>query len=307
MVLQYGSGTQGFGPVSIGALVSLVLLVASAVWVARHPHLVPRLWARVHDSVLVGRVKFWARKQIQARGWPLLRRLPASEVASVALLVGLALVLALAVGFTEVLGDVLEGDGIAGIDQPAARWLANHRDLWLTTTLRVITGAGGVAVLAAVAVVACAAAVWRSRSWPPVVFALAGAGGITLVIFTAKALVVRNRPPLPFALIAADGFSFPSGHATGVAVGACLTAWLLTRWLITWWTGRVVVWTAAIGVAAVVGFSRVYLGVHYISDVLAGWLLGAAWVGAVMVVGSWWDNTRRGRAHQTVCRNEMAR
>jgi membrane-associated phospholipid phosphatase len=51
----------------------------------------------------------------------------------------------------------------------------------------------------------------------------------------------------------------------------------------------------------VMGFSRVYLGVHYVSDVLAGWLLGAAWAGAVMVVGSWWLQVtgRRDRARTT--------
>ncbi|BBU23005.1 hypothetical protein MYXE_27950 [Mycobacterium xenopi] len=81
---------------------------------------------------------------------------------------------------------------------------------------------------------------------------------------------------------------------------------MLTRWLVTRWAGRVAVWAAAIGIAAVLGFSRVYLGVHYISDVVAGWLLGAAWAGAVMVVGSWWDNTRRARARQLACGDETA-
>jgi undecaprenyl-diphosphatase len=295
---QYGSGTPGLGVVSIGILVLLVLLAAAAIWVARHPRLAPTLWARVRDIPVVGRAEVWAREQIQAMEWPLIRRLPAYEVVGVALLAGFAVVVALAAGFTAVLEDVLEGDGIAGIDQPAARWLATHRDLWLTATLRVITGAGGIAVLAAVVVLTIVVAVWRCRSWAPVVFGLTGAGGITLVIFTAKALVVRTRPPIPFAVIAADGFSFPSGHAAGTAVGACLSAWMLTRWLITRWTGRVLVWAAAIGIAAVIGFSRVYLGVHYISDVVAGWLLGMAWAGAVMVVASWWENARRPRVGQ---------
>jgi membrane-associated phospholipid phosphatase len=312
---EYGSGTPGFGVVSVGMLVWIVLLVAAAIWVARHPRLALRLWARVRDIAVVRRVEAWAREQIQAREWPLARRveawareqiqarewplarrLRAYEVVGVALLVGLSVVVALSAGFTEVLEDVLEGDGVAGIDRPANRWLATHRDLWLTTILRVICGPGGVAVLAAVAVLTIAAAAWRSRSWSPAVFGLVGAGGITLAIFTAKALVVRNRPPIPFAVISADGFSFPSGHAAGTAVGVGLTAWMLTRWLITSWTGRVVVWTLAIGVAAVMGFSRIYLGVHYVSDVLAGWLLGAAWAGAVIVVGSWWEYVHRPRA-----------
>ncbi|MDA3637958.1 phosphatase PAP2 family protein [Mycobacterium xenopi] len=304
--MTYGPGTQNFGLVSVGVLVSLILLVAAAVWVAQNRDLVPMLWARLRNVAAVTRAEAWAREKLHDRGWSLPLRWPLSEVAGVALLVGLAVVVALGAGFTEVLDDVLEGDGIAGIDQPAARWLATHRDLWLTTALRAITGAGGGATLGAVAAIACAAASWASRSWAPVVFGLAGAGGITLVLFTAKALVVRDRPPLPFGAIAADGYSFPSGHAAGAAAGAGLFAWMLTRWLVTRWAGRVAVWAAAIGIAAVLGFSRVYLGVHYISDVVAGWLLGAAWAGAVMVVGSWWDNTRRARARQLACGDETA-
>ncbi len=304
--MTYGPGAQDFGLVSVGVLVSLILLAAAAVWVARSRDLVPVLWARLRNIAAVTRAEAWARETWHDRGWSVPRRWPRFEVAGVALLIGLAVVVALGAGFTEVLDDVLEGDGIAGIDQPAARWLATHRDLWMTTALRAITGAGGGAALGAVAASACAVASWRSRSWAPVVFGLAGAGGITLVLFTAKALVVRDRPPLPFAAIAADGYSFPSGHAAGAAAGASLSVWMLTRWLITCWAGRVAAWTVAIGVAAVMGFSRVYLGVHYISDVVAGWLLGAAWAGAVMVIGSWWDNTRRARTRQPVSGDRTA-
>ena len=79
---------------------------------------------------------------------------------------------------------------------------------------------------------------------------------------------------------------------------------MLTRWLITSWTGQVIVWTMAIGSTALIGFSRVYLGVHYVNDVLAGWLLGMTWAGVVMLVGSWWDNTRRARAAQPAAEAE---
>jgi undecaprenyl-diphosphatase len=124
------------------------------------------------------------------------------------------------------------------------------------------------------------------------VLGLIGVGGIGLVIVTAKTVVGRSRPASPFALITEGGYSFPSGHATGTAAVALLCAWMLSRWVIGSWPGRVAVWGIAIGVTGAVGFSRVYLGVHYVSDVLAGWLLGAAWAGTVMLVGSWWEATR---------------
>jgi membrane-associated phospholipid phosphatase len=169
-----------------------------------------------------------------------------------------------------------------------------------------VTEVGGAVPLAALAALTCAAVVWRRRSWPPVALALAGVSGVALVIVTAKALVVRDRPHISFAVIAEDGYSFPSGHATGTAAIAFLSAWMLTRWLITSWTGRVIAWTVAIGLAAVIGFSRVYLGVHYVSDVVAGWLLGMTWAGIVMLVGSWWDNTRRARTAEPPSNDAMA-
>ncbi len=288
----YGVGTAGFGVVSAGTVVFLVLLAGAAIWVGRRGLLLRRLWARAASgAALIGRALTWARDQIRARGWPFAGRLPADEVAGVALLLGFVVVAAVAVGFTEVLDDVLEGDGIAGIDRPAARWLASHRDLWLTATLRVVTVGGDPLFLTAVALTTSVLAGWRCRSWRPVVLALAGGGGMALVLFTAKTLVGRQRPPLPFAAIAADGYSFPSGHATGTAAIMLRSAWMMTRWLVTGWVARVFVWATAIGSALVIGYSRVYLGVHYVSDVLAGWLLGIAWAGIVILVGSWWTTS----------------
>lgn len=294
----YGPGTAGFGPVSAGTIGSLVLLAWAAIWVVRRGRLLRGLGDRVCNAAVIGATLTWVRDRIGDRRRALARRLPVSEIAGVALLLGLMVVVALAVGFTEVLDDVLEGDGIVGIDHPVTRWLAAHRDLWLTTALRAVTHAGSPLFLAALALPISVAAGWRCKSWRPVVLALVCGGGVPVVLFTAKALVGRNRPPLPFALVDADGYSFPSGHATGTAAIMVISAWMLTRWLIPGWTGRVTVWAVAIGSAFVIGFSRVYLGVHYVSDVLSGWMLGMAWAGTVMLVGTWWDNTRRARVRQ---------
>jgi membrane-associated phospholipid phosphatase len=308
-----GSGTASFGPVSIGAVVLLVLLVAAAIWVARHPRLGQTLWARVRDAAVVRRVRddpvvrrvwVWSGERVKARVWTKARWLPAYGVAGIMLLVELAVVVALAAGFTEVLEDVLEGDGIAGVDRPAAEWLGTNRDPWLTTALLVVTAAGGPAGLAVLAVLTSAAVALRRRSWLPIVLALVGAIGILLAVLTAKVLVVRDRPPIPFAVVAEKGFSFPSGHAAGTAAVALLSAWMLTRYLITWWTPQVVVWTVAIGLTGAVGLSRVYLGVHYVSDVVAGWLLGSAWAGGVVLIGRWWD--LRARTSQTESGDGMA-
>jgi undecaprenyl-diphosphatase len=279
--------------VSVGVVVLLVLLAVTAAWVARHPRLLNTLLARVRELPVARRVRTWTHKHVTSKRWALTRRFPVGEIAGAALLAGLVMVAALSAGFTVLLDDVLEGEGIALVDRPATRWLADHRDAWLTTALRMITATGSPVGLTVLAVAVCATVAWQRSSWLPVTLGVIGAGGIGLVVTTIKALVGRDRPPSPFSAIAVSGYSFPSGHATGTAAVTVLAAWLVTRWLVTSWAARVAVWATAVGVIGAIGFSRVYLGVHYPSDVLAGWLLGTAWAGVVVVIGSWWDSTRR--------------
>ena len=291
----YEPAADRFGPISVIVLVLLGALVVTAWWIARHPHLVADVRQRATDMASVQRMLEWAYRRVRSMNQALVRRFAAVGVAGAVLLAGLALVAALSLGFAKLLEDVLEGDGLTVFDPTISWWVARHRDLWLTSALRMVTLLGSPAVLATLAIVSGVAASARSRSWLAAVLAAFGACGAGLIIAAAKAVVGRDRPPTPFATVAEDGFSFPSGHAAGTAAVMLLSAWLLTRWLITSWAWRVTIWATAVGVAGAVGFSRVYLGVHYVSDVLAGWLLGAAWAGTIMVVGTWWDDTRRAR------------
>lgn len=284
----YGPGTDGFGWVGALTVVLLVVFVAAAFWLARHAQLVPWLLERLRGSAVVA----WADRRFGAAAGALAARSSLPLAAGLALLAGFVVVAGFAAAFTEILEDVLVGDGINGIDGPAAEWLAGHREQWLTAVLKVATVAGDTFVITAIAVLVTAVAIWRSGTWFPAVVGVVGTVGIGLVLVTAKWVVGRSRPAPRFALLAEDGYSFPSGHATGTAAIALLCAWMVSRWVITSWAGRVVVWAVAVGVTGAVGFSRVYLGVHFVSDVLAGWLLGAAWAGAVIGVASWWDSTR---------------
>lgn len=109
---------------------------------------------------------------------------------------------------------------------------------------------------------------------------LAGNG---LLIRLLKSIFQRERPLHEHGLLVEHGWSFPSGHASGALVAYGMLAYLLVRLTRRGWHLPVV--CAAIGIILLIGFSRVFLQVHYFSDVIAGYLSGAAWL-AVCVAGS---------------------
>jgi undecaprenyl-diphosphatase len=101
-------------------------------------------------------------------------------------------------------------------------------------------------------------------------------GGAALGV-ALKTLVGRARPALPDPVSPAPGgMSFPSGHALGATIGCCLLLLLTLRLLPR--RGRIAAILAAVLVVGVVALARVVLGVHFVSDVLAGITLGIAWV-----------------------------
>jgi undecaprenyl-diphosphatase len=279
----YGPGAPGFGILSAIVLVGLLLWWGLAIWVARHPGIL--------DAV--GRIRSWATEHLDTAVTPLARWLSVDVAAAVGLLSGMVAVALLSAGFTELLDDVLEGELITYVDQPVSQWLAAHRDLWLTETLKVLTHLGDAASLAVIVAVVSAWMGWRIRSWLPLVLGMSGLVGVGVVLVVAKYVVGRTRPPSWIAVIVEDGFSFPSGHATGSFGVAVLVSWMISRWVLSAWAARVALWAIALAVAGVIGFSRIYLGVHYVSDVIAGAFLGAAWAVAVIVVGEWWESRRR--------------
>lgn len=91
----------------------------------------------------------------------------------------------------------------------------------------------------------------------------------------------------------------------GVTTSALISAWALHHWIIRSAGARIAVWTAAIAIIAGVGFSRVYLGVHYPSDVIAGWALGVTWVGVLIAFVAFFKQ-RSAAADSTVRAGHLA-
>ena len=282
------------------AAIVLVVLVGSALiltgltarWVVGHPERIRAGLAWVGERPAV----VWVRSRYP-RQWNFLdRRLAPGEATGLALTLGVGMVLALGLSFRQLLDNVLESDGIAVVDRPVLRFLATHREPWLVTTMQVISDVGspvGVGILATVVGVTLA---WVGRSWLPLLIAGFGVAGIGMINLTVKGLVSRSRPPVAIAVLGEDGYSFPSGHTIGTTVVWLLSAWMVNRWVIRGQISRDLLWIGTLSVVVAVGISRVYLGVHFPSDVMAGWTLGAAWVVMIALVVSVWEQSHRAAA-----------
>ncbi|MFJ3146644.1 phosphatase PAP2 family protein [Streptomyces halstedii] len=197
-----------------------------------------------------------------------------------------------AVAFAAVSGAVLAaGGGQIVPDTAVRRWALDNRPSQLVTVLRAVTatGTGVVPYLVALgAGLIAAPTLPLVRERPPAVRfalpALASAAWLALgqvLRFGLMTAIARPRPPAQDWLTHASRWSFPSGHTTtsAMAAGLLLLALLARRpAAYRLWMGLTVVW------AAVVGVSRVWLGVHWATDVLAGWLLAAAWVLAAAAI-----------------------
>ncbi|HET6869843.1 MAG TPA: phosphatase PAP2 family protein [Solirubrobacteraceae bacterium] len=169
--------------------------------------------------------------------------------------------------------------GSTALDSSITSWMVAHRAQGWTTLAHVLSTLGSQAVLTPLVGVVALALLARRR------FVLGGLliaawGGAILLYSLTKQVVHRPRPPSAIWLTdVGRSTSFPSGHAvqslaTFVALGLVGALWLSKRR----WAG----WVPALILAAGVGWSRVYLGVHWTSDVLAGWLIAAAWITIVL-------------------------
>ena len=127
--------------------------------------------------------------------------------------------------------------------------------------------------------------IWRQQArWLPVL--LASVPGGMLLNVALKHGFQRTRPVFEDPVVLLHTYSFPSGHALGAAVWyGWLGVYLASRCERP--GARAAVWAGALGMAAAVGFSRVYLGAHFLSDVLAGWAEGIAWLCLCLALQRW--------------------
>jgi undecaprenyl-diphosphatase len=195
------------------------------------------------------------------------------------------------VGLVQLTDNVVDHDGLTAIDLPWHEWFVAHRTPVLTGVMYVVSFLGQTVVLAVLAACAVEWLIVRRERRHAVLVAVTTLGAALLVLLL-KHIVARVRPPVADRLMVETSWSYPSGHSLGatavLGVLAVVATARLTRRL-----HRVLV-RAAVGLlVAAIGVSRVYLGVHWPSDVLAGWLVGGLWLAICLVLTSRWRRRER--------------
>jgi len=223
------------------------------------------------------------------------------------LTVGVALLLLAAWIFGEIAEDVVTGATITLVDVRLAHWFHERATQGFTRVMLFVThwnGLVGSGIMAAL----LALWFWRRRAHYWLIVCVVAVPGGMLLNVALKNVFRRTRPTFDDPLLSLVTYSFPSGHTAAATVFYGLLACYLVHRVRTW-RARVLVVLGAVGMVTLVALSRMYLGAHYLSDVLAAAAEGAAWL-AICITAvstlhrrrlargqtSWSERTHRGAA-----------
>jgi membrane protein DedA with SNARE-associated domain/membrane-associated phospholipid phosphatase len=220
------------------------------------------------------------RRRYDAQLRWLLRRLTPGQYLGLHLTVGL-----LAAGgslwlFGGLVEDLLTGDPIVRFDRVVDDYLHSHATPHLTAFFLVVTAFGSTVAMVLLGVVVAVLLAWR-RLWTLLWTWIAAVAGSALIDWLLKDIFQRPRPHFAHPLVVETSYSFPSGHAMESFVAYGMLAYLAVLALRAW-EARVGVICGAALLVVLIGFSRMYLGVHYFSDVIAGYAAGGVWLSALI-------------------------
>lgn len=258
----------------LGLLLLGVIVAGLAVsWIARRSHLL----TAAGDRIAATSPFAWIRGRFPTKvAWTRRRLNPFRPT-------GLPLTFTLAVGglcvwaFGSIMQDVVANEEAVRLDPPVESFVLSHREAWLTALMKSVTWLGSIAVLIPVVVMLGGYFLIRKKhSWPAIGLITALVGAVALY-HIVKRVVERPRPPLADSVgYHFSGWSFPSGHATqATAVWGMLALVLAAQGSVR---SKALVLAAAAIVIASVGASRLYLGAHWLTDVLGGLALGGLWL-----------------------------
>ena len=251
--------------------------------VGRPPQQIAIIGDRLHTDILGGNMAGFTTVLVAPLGpswWR--RRLSLDNPNGLRLTLTLGVLAALLLALGGIIEGIRERETVAAFDHVVATTVYGWRRPGLTTVMEILTGLASIKgwlVLGGLTLAALWATPYR-RFGLVLVAAIASQGAVALVL---KVLFGRSRPDISLRLVAENSPSFPSGHTLAAVVGFGLITYACARSVRARW--QRLVWLAAgTGLILAVGLSRVYLGVHFPSDVLASLCLGGA---ALVLVAGW--------------------
>jgi undecaprenyl-diphosphatase len=241
-------------------------------------------WLSDHEDWLKGQwTAFLAHPRVTA-----LRRRYASQIAflqarlspqgylGLHLTIGALVLIASAWLFGGITEDIMHGDPLAVIDLRVSDWLHARMAPPLTTAMMLITLLGSPLFVSSATVLIALLSLRRRHHYEFVTLVMAVFGGMLLNVLLKMAFH-RHRPSFNDSVTYLTGYSFPSGHAMAATVFYGVLATFAVRKLKDW-SWRVLAVVLAALMVLLIGLSRVYLGAHYLSDVLAAIAEGVAWL-----------------------------
>jgi len=276
----------------LSLLILIGLIVFTSRWAARNPDRVRDL----RERALGWRPVSFLRRRFRQPLMFVVDRLRPGAALGLSLTVNLVVLGLAGWAFGAIAQDVVAREN-SHIDEPVYRFFLQHRDPTLTAWMKALTFLGSAPVLLALVAVVGVGLWLRRRTWRPLLLGIGAWGGAVILSNTIKALIDRPRPPVGQFIGAASGPSFPSGHATDTVAVFGMVAALLAA-ATPYWTRRVGVWAGAVIVWLIVGTTRLYLGVHWLTDVLGGAALGGLWLFSLLTVVHAVESVARLRAER---------
>lgn len=278
-----------------GIVLFILILVWMWHWSVRHEAVIKSLWKHFLQQPRIKALRHGFTPQIafvQARLSPH-GYFGLQMTAAALVLIGASWLFG---GISE---DVLTGDPLTIVDLYVAEWFHSHATPLLTQCMLIVTNVHGVVAISAYVALLALFLLWK-RDWYWLWCLGATVPGGMLLNVLMKYAFQRARPNFDHPLLTLPTYSFPSGHVAGTALFyGVLGALLVSK--INVWRWRVLIAFAAIALVVLVALSRVYLGVHYLSDVLAAFAEAAAWLSlCLMGIHTYWQHRaevlRKGKA-----------
>jgi membrane protein DedA with SNARE-associated domain/membrane-associated phospholipid phosphatase len=255
-------------------------------WVSAHRVLLVRYWETAISYPPVARLRERYDAQLRWLG----RRLTPGQYLGLHLTLGLVAAAGCLWLFGGLAEDVVTNDPLVRFDRAVADYLHASATPALTTFFLIVTAFGSIGAVALLGVLV-AAFLARRRQWFLLGTWVAAVVGSAVLNRLLKELFARPRPFFEHPLLVETSYSFPSGHAMESLVVYGMLSYFAVLALKTWRAQVAVIFAAAL-LVLLIGLSRMYLGVHYFSDVAAGYAAGGLWLSA-LVTGA--ETIRRAR------------